>query len=273
LILRVGQIDYANCTPIFAYLKNAFDCRNYRFIRGVPSHLNGMLSSGEIDVCPSSSIEFAKYPLKYLLLPDLSVSSIGPVKSVLLFSRLPLEELNRQTVGLTTESATSVNLLKIVLGKFYGYDNCFIKMKTSTIDSLSEFPAILLIGDTALKTGLQCNKCVHVYDLGELWYKFTGLPFVFALWLVREETAVKLKREVQTLCSRLCFSKKMACTSFETIASGCEEEWISESEMISYWKTISYDLSLHHLEGLRAFFRYSAELGIVDREPEIRLFT
>jgi chorismate dehydratase len=273
VILRIGQIDYANCTPLFACLKNAFDCRNYRFVRGVPSHLNGMLSSGEIDVCPSSSIEFAKYPQKYLLLPDLSVSSIGPVKSVLLFSRLPIEELNRQTVGLTSESATSVNLLKIILGKFYGYDNCFSKMKTSTLDALSDFPAILLIGDTALKTSMGCNKGLYVYDLGELWYEFTGLPFVFALWLVREEIAVKLEDEVRTLCSRLCCSKKLACNSYEEIASGCEEDWISQSEIIAYWKTISYDLSSWHLEGLRTFFRYSAELVVVDHEPEIRLFT
>lgn len=272
MTLRVGQIDYANCTPIFECLKKSFDCSNYQFIHGVPSHLNSMLLTGGIDVCPSSSIEFAKHPQEYLLLQDLSISSVGPVKSVLLFSRLPIEKLNLNPVGITRDSATSVMLLQIILHKFYKYENCFSTLQNSTLDSLTDFSAILLIGDAALKAGIRLCQGVYVYDLGELWYKFTGLPFVFALWMVREATAVNQKNEVQNLYSRLCYSKKIAGTRFEFIASNCNEDWMSPDGMVEYWKTISYDLTSQHLEGVQTFFRYAAESGFIDHEPEIRFF-
>jgi chorismate dehydratase len=231
-----------------------------------------MLYTGGIDICPSSSIEFARYPQKYLILPNISISSDVQVKSVLLFSRLPIEELNHHNVGFTDESATSVNLLKVILRSFYCYDNCYNMLKISTIAALADYPAILLIGDTALKAGIQRPQGTYVYDLGELWYRFTGLPFVFALWLVREETAVRQKSEVETFYSSLCLSKQMATNCFEAIASSCREDWISENEMIEYWKTISYDLTSRHVEGMQTFFRYSAELGLIDHEPEIKLF-
>jgi chorismate dehydratase len=107
-----------------------------------------MLLSGQLDVCPSSSIEFAKHPESYLILKDLSISSIGRVKSVYLLSRLPIENLDQQTLGLTGESDTSVNLLKIILHKFYGHRNSFETLRISTPEALSDFPAILLIGDS-----------------------------------------------------------------------------------------------------------------------------
>src|SRR5512136_1386721 len=115
MTLRIGEIEYANCTPIFSVLKKDFDCADYRFIRGVPARLNAMLSREEIDLCPASSFEYGKSADKYYLLPGLSISSVGAVKSVLLFSRLPIGELDHQAIGLTAESDTSVNLLKIIM--------------------------------------------------------------------------------------------------------------------------------------------------------------
>jgi chorismate dehydratase len=272
LTLRVGQIDYANCTPIFECLKNTFDCSNYQFIHGVPAHLNGLLLSGAIDLCPSSSIEFASHPQEYLVLPELSISSVGPVQSVLLISRVPIDQLNLLPVAITGDSATSVRLLQIILRKFYGYENRFSTVQNPTLESLADFPALLLIGDAALKAGGNLSHGEYVYDLGELWYKFTGLPFVFALWMVREATAVKQRHEVETLFSRLCQAKKIAATRFGAIASDCHETWISPERMVEYWKTISYDLTVHHLAGVRTFFRYAAEARFIDHEPEIRFF-
>src|SRR4051794_23046562 len=106
--LRIGKISYVNCAPIFAAHKELFPGSKYDFVEGVPSRLNRLLSQGEIDLCPSSSIEYAQRFRRYYLLPGLSISSFGAVKSVLLFSRIPLESLDGTTVGLTAESDTSV---------------------------------------------------------------------------------------------------------------------------------------------------------------------
>ena len=86
--LSIGHITYANCIPWFHFLRQCgFEGE---IIDGVPAELNRMLAAGEIDVCPSSSIEYALHPNDYLLLPRQSKSSIGPVESVLLFSPIPL---------------------------------------------------------------------------------------------------------------------------------------------------------------------------------------
>jgi chorismate dehydratase len=231
-----------------------------------------MLFSGQLDVCPSSSIEFAKHPESYLILKDLSISAIGPVKSVFLFSNIPIEGLDQQTVGLTGESDTSINLLKIILRKFYGYRNTYKKLRSSTPDALNDLPAILLIGDSALKAGLLRNSSLHTYDLGELWYKITGLPFVFALWLVREETASRDKDCLNALYTKLGEAKNSASGIFENIAERFAKEWISREDLISYWRTISYDLTSRHLDGLQAFYTFSAELGLIAGMPPFRFF-
>jgi len=272
MTLRIGQIEYANCTPIFVALKAYFNCGNYRFVGGVPAELNAMLGRGEIDVCPSSSIEYGKNSGKYFLLPDISISAVGPVKSVLLFSRIPLDELNNRTIGLTTESDTSVNLLRILLARNYGFANAFERTPLPLPEALKKFSALLLIGDAALRERLRSFE-LFVYDLGELWHTFTGLPFVFALWMVTRK-AVEMKHgEVKALSADLLAAKHLAYDSYGAIADESKErEWISREALVDYWQTISYDLTPQHLAGVTVFFRYAKELGLIPEEPEIRMF-
>jgi len=270
MALRIGQIEYANCTPLFTALKKNFDCAGYEFVNGVPSRLNGMLSRGEIDLCISSSFEYGKSPGKYYLLPGLSISSIGAVKSIILFSRMPIEELADQTIGLTTESDTSVNLLKIILKKGYGLSNEFKRSSLSLHNALQSFSALLLIGDAALKEGME-QRGLYIYDLGVLWYQLTGLPFVFALWIVTEEAAETKCNEVKKLGERLLEAKRLAYDSYEeTAAAAVEIEWISREALVEYWRTISYDLTDQHVDGLKLFFRMSKGLGLLPSEPELR---
>jgi chorismate dehydratase len=272
MTLRIGQIDYANCTPIFTMLKRHFPGNAWQFIRGVPSYLNALLANGAIDLCPSSSIEYGKSPERYYLLPDLSISSIGKVKSVLLFSRVPLADLGGCNVGLTTDSDTSVNLLKILLAKSYNLATTFERTSLPLPEALKTFPALLLIGDAALRESM-AGKAEYVYDLGDEWYRFTGLPFVFALWIVRKEAVEGKRREVAELLENLRTAKRLAYESYEAIAATCGEQgWMDRDLLIDYWRCISYDLSPWHLQGVSTFFRYASEMGILQREPVIRLF-
>ena len=269
--IRIGQIEYANCTPIFTALQDHFDCGNYRFVKGVPALLNGMLRRGEIDICPASSIEYGKSPERYFLLPDISISSDGPVKSVLLFSRLPLAELNNLPVALTTESDTSINLLKIILAKQYGFSNRFERSSLPVPEALHTFSALLLIGDAALRDSLH-NRDFFVYDLGELWHAFTGLPFVFALWMVTREAVEQRRGEVQALVAQLLAAKRLAYDSYGAIAAkSAEREWMGPEALIDYWRTISYDLTPEHIAGVTRFFRMAKELGLMPDDPELRL--
>jgi chorismate dehydratase len=268
-VLRIGWIDYANCTPIFTALTRHFGCDGYTFVKGVPAELNAMLAKGLIDVSPSSSIEYALHADRYCLLPGLSISSIGPVKSVLLFSRRPIEELHTCTIGLTAESATSVALLKILLAKQFGFTNRFERTGLEIRSALSRYDALLLIGDAALRESLAAED-LHVYDLGELWYRFCGLPFVFALWIVRRDACQDRGGEVRSLLQELDAAKRISRGEYGEIASLCGQlGWLGKEALVDYWHTISYDLGTEHLEGLTLFYRHAAELGILPRAPEI----
>jgi len=269
--LRIGQIDYANCIPIFSALQKNFDCNSYQFVRGTPAVLNKMLLSGEIDLCPSSSIAYARSAETLRLIPNLSISSINTVKSVKLFSRFPLEKLDCMTIGLTIESETSVALLKIIFKKFYQFTNKFVPVAIDGSSLLENAcGAILVIGDTALKWSLNFPD-LYQYDLGELWFSLTGLPFVFALWMIREEVAGRRPEETARIRAELREAKEIAVSSLEGLASECTDyAWMGREALLDYWQTISYDLTPWHLDGVRAFFQYAREIGILVREPAIR---
>lgn len=266
MTLKIGQIDYLNCVPIFTELKRNIDCSGYEFVRGVPAELNSMLSHGEIDLCPSSSIAYGASPELYYLFPELSISSFGAVKSVFLFSRIPIEELDGKEIGLTADSATSVALLKILLAKRYGFRNIFVRSMLRSLD-YAEQPALLLIGDAALAEAARSTK-FFVYDLGRLWEEFTNLPFVFALWILRRDAYRRCPDDVKRLAGDLVRAKRSAYESYERIAA----ETVRQEDingLVDYWRTISYDLTPRHMEGVRMFFSMAAELAIIPAAPEL----
>ncbi|RQW88617.1 MAG: futalosine synthase [Geobacter sp.] len=269
--LRIGQIDYANCFPIFTALQKNFDCNDYRFVRGTPSALNRQLLAGDIDLCPSSSIAYARSADTLRLIPDLSISSVGAVKSVKLFSRVPLEKLDHMRIGLTVESETSIALLKIIFQKFYRFSNEFVPAAVGGSSTVGKnCPAILVIGDTALKWSLKFPD-LYQYDLGELWFSLTGLPFVFALWMIRDDVICMRPEESMRIRATLIDAKRIAVSTVEELTSECTEYgWMGREALLDYWKTISYDLTPWHLEGVKTFFRSAREVGLLEKEPAIR---
>ncbi len=284
-ILRVGRIPYANLFPIFYYLDKECDNSAYRFIKGAPSRLNRMLNDGDLDISISSSIEYLKNKDRYLLLPSFSISSYGSIESILVFSKVPLEELGSKTVAMTSESDTSVALLKIILKEFIGIKCRFKTVRHRTVKgALSKFPALLLIGDSAMKEAkktvtkrdhkpqtTKSSAChplpithspsVYKYDLAELWHKYTGLPFVFALWIVRNETLSEKGELLKRLSSDLVRASRFTTGKLRHIAKESPlKEWLTEKELVNYWKKISYDFTEEHMKGLRLFEKYVKNL-------------
>jgi chorismate dehydratase len=230
-----------------------------------------MLLSGDIDLSPSSSIAYARSAEKYRLIPDLSISSIGSVKSVKLFSRIPLENLDGMSVGLTVESETSIALLKIIFKKFYRFSNNFIPVVIDNAsDLVRRYPAILVIGDSALKWSQEFPD-LYQYDLGELWCSLTGFPFVFALWMIRDDVVARLPEESARIKTLLLDAKGIAVSTLERLVSESDEyAWMGRENLLDYWKAISYDLTPWHIEGARVFFRFATEICILEREPALR---
>jgi len=268
-MLRIGRINYANCTPIFQALDELFPGEGYRYVGGVPAQLNRMLARGDIDICPSSSIVFSTQPDQYLIVPDLSISSSGPVQSVLLFSSVAIEDLDGRTVLLSSESATSVNLLKILLGKRYGCGCTFRVSEQSTPADLGDGAALMLIGDAALRAA-RASSGLFIYDLGDIWYRWTGTPFVFALWLTSRSAVERHGDELRRLAFQLRQAKMHALNCLERIVETAPEAaWMGREGLLEYWKVLSYDLTEVHIRGLQLFFQFAEESGLIPKAPEL----
>jgi chorismate dehydratase len=269
-MLRIGRIEYANCTPVFHALHELYPASDYRYAGGVPARLNSLLASGDIDVCPSSSITFSIHADQFLIIPGISISSKGPVLSVLLFSTTPIEDLDGRTVLLSSESATSVNLLKILLKIRYDCDCSYRVTSQVDLGDLHGAAALLLIGDSALRASRMLSN-MFVYDLGELWYGWTGEPFVFALWLTTRTAFKNHGDELKLLFHQLCRAKVYAREHLEQIVEvSPERNWMESELLLEYWRNnICYDLTEHHLAGLKRYFRLAVEAGLIADVPEL----
>ncbi len=261
--LKIGKIGFANLFPIFYGLEKFADCSAYEFVEGVPSAVNRLLREGKIDISPSSSIEYLRNEDDYVLLDNHSITSAGPVGSILLFGRRPIEALDGLTLLASSQSETSVALLEIVLKKFYGMD-CPLKPSDAPLSQgIESYPGYLLIGDNALREALRWPE-LHIYDLGDIWYRNTGLPFVFALWIARRDSSLREPGLFARFKGDLDIAKAKALNDLRTIARESSLlNVLSENEIVSYWQGISYDLSDEHKRGLELFRKYAKELGLL----------
>ncbi len=198
---RAGWIHFTNVAPILDSLQLP---PGVSAITGVPTEMNAALLDGRVDVANISVVEFIRNADKLEALPDFSVSVLGPVYSVNLFHTAPLHALQR--IALTSQSATSVALLEVVL-KERGLKPV-LEGAEGTPETLlaAGFDGVLRIGDSALRewyaavgpltpettmtalphTGRAGGQTVHVTDLAEEWFAITGHPFVFAVWAYRK---------------------------------------------------------------------------------------
>lgn len=265
--LRIGKINFLNLHPIFYTLEKECDPSRFEFIEGTPAELNGLLRDGELDISPSSSIEYLRNQEMYTLIEGHSISATGPIMSILLFSTLPVEELDKKMILASSQSETSTALLKIILKKFYRFENRILISDSDLMEGLSSASAYMLIGDDALRAArspaiTEGSPHIHVYDLGELWYRNTELPFVYALWMGRKECCSEevFIEFIEILDS----AKNHARDHFRDIASDMPDRHsMIVDDPVAYWKNISYDLNEDHKEGLKLFDRLVKEQGLL----------
>lgn len=260
--LKLGIIDYLNVLPVYySILKNRHP-KLWHAQRGTPVELNQMIERGEIDISVISSFEYAKHSDAYYVFPDLSVSAEGPVKSIFLFSQVPFNEISGP-VGLTPTSATSIHLVKYLLRN---HSISYFKAdRSGTKDKVTE----LQIGDEAIRTQ-QMGHYAYAHDLSSLWFKETGLPFVFAIWVVRRDSFHRNPEGVYDIYQILLQSKIEALNQYLSMAIDYNREIFSSvEECAKYLKNLGYDLSAPFQEGFYLFQKYCVELGFLDQVAEL----
>jgi len=243
--LRVSVVDFLNARPLtWGLLRKPFP--GVSVSRDLPSECARKLASGEADVGLIPSIEYARIP-GLRLVRGLGIAASSEVRSVLLVSSVSREKIG--SVSLDPASRTSAALTRILLSRRYG-----LSPRYSEGDPRAD--ARLVIGDPALKT--RWNGHV-VLDLAAEWRAFSGHPFVFAFWAVREEAS---RPEVAELLRR---SYEQANLEFSRLVEEeSAESGLSPAVIEDYLRhSLHFELDPGDLAGLETFFRLAAEEGLI----------
>ena len=187
----VGKIPYLNSVPFYENIER----RQFKILPVTPRRMGVLSAKGMLDAGLFSLVNFFQQQNSLDLL-DYCIATRDQVKSVLLFSNHGWQDLKGRTIGIIDDTATSVMLLKVLLEKRYGVKAVFKRMN-SGVNNYTEFDAVLLIGDEALrsrKIGLAGFEIV--YDLATEWYEWKKLPFVFAVWAVQKSMPAGRKEEL-----------------------------------------------------------------------------
>jgi chorismate dehydratase len=270
--LRVGRINYANVLPLYDELEEAFTDGALKLIPQTPAQLNQQMREGTIDAGPISSFAYAENAGEYILFPDLSVSSFGKVRSIYLFSKVPIEELEQKKIALTSSSASSVALLKILLQHHYGLEAAYETLAPNLAQMMETHDAALLIGDDAIRENWR-NEHYLQYDLGELWYRFTGLPMTFAVWAVRKAKLESHYPLVIMLYEAFRQRKERYKYRMDDIVRKSRASFGGETTFwYDYFKGLSYDFGEEHLKGLRLYYDLAFQLGLLAEPAVIELW-
>ncbi len=261
---RLGRIPWINAFPITGAIDRGLIPVDAEIVSGTASELNDLMAAGELDVSLVSAVEYARNASKYHLLPDLAISCDGPVRSVKLFCRVPVEQLDRGTVLLTASSRTSVLLLELLCRHRWRVAPRFATVRAEAVDlaELRGLPheAVLVIGDAALVLSATGAYPVEV-DLGTEWKDWTGLPFVFAVWAARREADQARVGEVHRA---LLQSRSWGLAHLDLLAEAAGgATGIAPAACRAYFDGLDYGLSYRHLAGLTDFFRRLAHDGLV----------
>lgn len=262
--MRLGRIGYINCYPVYGAIDRGVVKVSAQLVTGTPAELNDLLVAGELDVSVISAVEYARHSRDLVLLPDVAISSDGPVRSVMLFSRVPATALNDVPVLLSASSRTSVGLLELLCRDVWKVQPRFAQVRAEAPDltALSGLPhqAVLVIGDPALLLG-SSHAYPHVYDLGTEWRSWTGLPFVFAVWAARRNG--EPRAAVARVHAQILKSRDWGLTNLDELArSASAATKVPEADCRSYFSGLDYALTDRHLAGLTLFFRKLVAHGL-----------
>jgi chorismate dehydratase len=259
--VRIGAVNYLNTKPLIHDLEELVP--QAELVLDVPSRLADLLRDSFLDVALIPVIEYFRGG-SYSIVPDLSIASRGPVLSVTLFSRGPWSGIRR--VALDEGSRTSAALAQILLRKRYGVHPEVIPLPLSQAAEDADADAVLLIGDRAMRACLPGFD--HAFDLGQEWFDWTGLPFVYAVWAVREgvdlgPVAPALQEARRRGCARIGAIAHREAPLLDLDAGFCRRYLAN---------IIHFDLGPREQAGLHHYYMLACELGLAPRGVNLEFY-
>ncbi len=242
--LRITAVSYLNTFPFVYGIKESGKLKNYRLDLAVPSLCAESLKHGEADVAlvPAGALPgLGKvYPVS-----DFCIGAVAEVRTVLLLSHQPLGQI--ETISLDFDSRTSVELVRVLAKHHWKIEPEYVKLKPGEVSQLKSSQAVVAIGD---KTFAMRSQYPYVYDLAGEWIKFTGLPFVFALWVSKKQLPAEI---TQSFSEALAFGvgNKATCLEyFRDKLPACED-------CLDYLENnISFTFDQEKKSGLELFLKF-----------------
>jgi chorismate dehydratase len=260
--VRIGAVGYLNARPLTWWLDR--DPARWHVRYDVPSVCSGLLHSGQVDLGLIPSVEYLHAP-DYRFVPGVGIGSRGPVASVALYSRNPIEEA--RSIALDTSSRTSVALTRVLCRHRFGIDPLFVAHGPDLPAMLEACDAGLLIGDPAFDADHEALGLRKI-DLGLAWTEMTGLPFVYAAWTGRpgavDDDGVRALQAAQA----------EGCLAVEAIAAEYGGGDASRAARASAYlrDNVKYGLGADEAAGLQLFLDYAADVGAAPRHRRVEFF-
>ena len=261
--LRIGAVPYLNSKVLIWGLEELAPTHGFTLTLHTPSELAKLLQSGALEVGLASSIEYFRNP-GYLLLPGLGVCGCGAMCSIQLFHRRPLRQLRR--VGLDPASETTNALLGVLVREHWRREIDLVPL------SFADDPVARTDLDGFLKIGDACLAFSHPdfqkTDLLGEWQALTGLPFVFAAWLVRPEA------QLGELPGLLQAAKEAGLRNAERIADRYHQGLGIPRDLARAYVAshVRYDLGAEELRGLLKFQDYLAAGGLLAGQRKLEFY-
>jgi len=260
--VRLGGVDYLNVRPLVYGLDQHPVEVSLRF--DVPSVCADLLQRGEIDLGMVPSIAYLDRPGDRIV-PGLCIGSDGPVASVALFTRKPVDRI--RTLALDTSSRTSAVLTQVLCTWRFGISPAYLTHGPDLSSMLAVADAALLIGDPALFVDYHALGATKI-DLGLAWAEMTGLPFVWAFWAGAPEAAgpdtVRLLRQAAE--TGMVHTDAIA----DAYCAGSPDRQVVARRYLR--ENLTFRLTADALSGLRTYYREAAALGLAPAKPAVAFF-
>jgi len=268
-IIRIGVVSYLNTLPLIDGLDQLADIQ---LLHDVPSRLLNLLLNEEVDIALCSSFDYQSSPEPLAIIPAGLLGCDGSTMTVRLFSQVPIRRIG--TVFCDTDSHTSVNLLRVILHEVYDITPEIINFDarqhiSGDDNSPVDWPvAMLLIGDKVVTDATPAIRYPYQLDLGAEWFELTGLPFVFAVWMMKRP-AEDHSREIhlaRTAGAILDHQRRHNLERVEVILGKHARQcgWPTDLARSYITEMIQYEWNGRAEEGLRRFFDSCFALGLID---------
>ena len=266
MVHSLGCVSFLNSKPL---IDSVVGVEGVRVEFAVPAELLGLFEKGLVSAALMSVVDYQASATELLLLPAGMIGSDGPTLTVRIYSRVPAGEI--RVLHGDTDSHTSVILAQVILRERYGVVAEVVPLKAREGVHAGGGEAMLLIGDKVINASPDAGDYPYQLDLGEEWKALTGLPFVFAMWMIRRD---RVAAEGAAIARILDGARREGEGRTEVLLDryAAEKGWPRELARKYFTEYLRYEVTAEARAGLARFFEMAGRLGLLEIRRQVAYF-